>query len=283
MAGIPTWMKPILGGIVTIGLLGLVEGGLRLAGLPDRGLYDGDLVWAWTLRPGLDRPVPGGEGSFRVVTNSLGLRGDPPPADGPFTLVMGCSTSFGWGVAATEAWPARLAAESGAAVVNGGVPGWSTAQARRAGATLLALHPTRLILAFGVRDAQLAPQEDAVAQPTPPGAQLSLIRLLRGLRPAAPAAAGGVARVSPAQFAENLRALAVAARPAAVYLMVFPQPTPLTAYIEAARSVGPTFAPEMPASAFFTTDPIHLTAAGHAALAQTAAAALSDGRWAPLP
>ena len=281
MARLPDWMKPIVGGLVAIGLLGLVEGGLRLAGLPDPGLYKGDLVWSWTLRPGLDRAVPGPEGDFVVTTNALGLRGPLPPEDAPFTLILGCSTSFGWGVAAEAAWPARLEAASGAWVVNGAVPGWSTEQARRSGAALLALRPQRVILAFGVRDAQAAARPDAEAQPSAPAASFALARALRALvaRPAQVAPPGGPPRVSPARFAENLQALAAAARPAEVWVMVFPQPTPLRDYIDAAAQIGPVWSPVLPARDFFATDPIHLTAAGHAHLAAAAVAAQANGEW----
>ena len=95
---LPAPVKALLGAGLAVAVLLGVEGGLRLIGQPDPGLYMGDPAWVWTLRPGLDREVPGPAGPFRVQTNALGLRGDAPPSSGPWVLALGCSTTFGWGV-----------------------------------------------------------------------------------------------------------------------------------------------------------------------------------------
>lgn len=287
---LPAPLKAALGALVAVLFLLACEGGLRLIGVPDPGLYAGDPAWLWTLRPGLDRAVPGPDGPFRVRTNAQGLRGPPPPAEGPWTLVLGCSTSFGWGVAEEEAWPARLAASLGEPVVNGGVPGWSTEQAVRGAGDWLAAGPSRVILAYGVRDAWPAPRPDAAAHRTHPVLLSNLGRLLGGaLRREAPAGPGaappaetGMWRVDPASFADNTRQLVARAAPAEVVLLWFPQQTPRTDWRRALEDVGPVLAPALPASAFFADDPVHLTAEGHAALADAVAAALS-GAAAPAP
>ena len=103
--------------------------------VPEQGMYDGDPAFSWTLRADLDRDVAGPEGIFRVRTNALGLRGALPPQEGPWTLIVGCSTTFGWGVEEHEAWPARLQERTGSPVVNGGVPGWSRSSRKRISTT----------------------------------------------------------------------------------------------------------------------------------------------------
>ena len=61
--------------------------------------------------------------SFQITTNSLGLRGAEVPAkDGYRILCLGESVTFGWGVSASESYPARLAEELGVEVINAGIP-----------------------------------------------------------------------------------------------------------------------------------------------------------------
>lgn len=287
---LPAPVKALLGALVAVLCLLACEGGLQLAGIPDPGLYAGDPAWLWTLRPGLEREVPGPEGPFEVRTNALGLRGPPPPGAGPWTLVLGCSTTFGWGVSADEAWPARLAERLGEPVVNGGVPGWSTVQAVRGAGPWLDAGPSRVILAYGVRDAWPAARPDAAARPTHPILLSHLGRLMGGLARGGEVAAASTAvppetgtwRVEPAAFADNTRRLVHRAGDAEVVLLWFPQQTPRDAWREALGTVGPVLAPALAAEAFFETDPVHLTPAGHAALANAVAEALSGGA-APAP
>lgn len=279
---LPAPLKAALGaGITAVLLLGL-EAGLRVAGVPDPGLYQGDPAWLWTLRPGLDRELPGPDGTFRVRTNALGLRGVAPPVDGPWTLVLGCSTTFGWGVEDGEAWPARLGTMVDTPVVNGGVPGWSTVQAVRGAGAWLDLAPTRVILAYGVRDAWPAPRGDAAARQTHPLLLSHLGRALRGFsHPRADAASAGrpaetgISRVPPADFARNTRALVERAGDAEVVLLWFPQAEPRTDWRAALEGVGRVIAPELPQSAYFASDAVHLTAEGHALLADAVARSLS--------
>lgn len=246
-----------------------------MADLPDPGLIEGDPAVVWWLRANLDRDVPFGDGSFHVTTNELGLRGDLPPAEGPWTLVLGCSTTFGWGVEVDKAWPARLAADLGEPVVNGGVPGWSTHQAVLGAGRYLDLEPTRVVLAYIVRDAQAARAPDARSRPTPLLLRTSLARLLAGARPATQQPpAGDTTRVPPDAYAANLRILVRMAAPAQVVLMAFPQRQPATAWVDAMKSVGPTLDVSLASGDFFPEDPIHLTAAGHRHLADLVASAL---------
>lgn len=281
---LPAPVKAALGAGVAMALMLATEAALRVAGVPDPGLYSGDPAWLWMLRPGLDRELPGPAGSFRVQTNALGLRGDPPPDAGPWTLVLGCSTTFGWGVSGDAAWPARLAVALGEPVVNGGVPGWSTVQAVRGAGAWMDQQPSRVILAYGVRDAWPAPRPDAAARPTPALLLTHLGRLVQGLAHprsgAGPAATGrppdtGTHRVSPADFARNTRWLVSRAADAEVVLLWFPQADPREPWRTALEGVGSVVAPSLPRGSFFEDDPVHLTPAGHDALAGLVAGVLS--------
>jgi hypothetical protein len=276
-ATLPAWKKSLFGASFAALLLICAEGGLRLAGLPDPGLYAGDPNTLWWLRPALDREVPGPQGTFHVRTGPEGLRGPSPPPSGPWTLALGCSTTFGWGVEAEQAWPAQLAQLVGQPVINGGQPGWSSHQARLGAGRWLALGPSRVIIGYIVRDAQLAPRPDREARAQHPLWGLSLSRALLGLRPAGPPAAAptGQPRVSAQQYAQNLKALIAEAAPAEVWLLAFPMVEPAHAWRESLEGLGPRLlSPELPREAFFRDDPIHLTVEGHERLARALAPAL---------
>ena len=271
-----TLWKALGGGAVAFGLLGLVEGGLRLAGVPDPGLYTGDPAVLWYLGEDLHRDVAFGADSFLVETSELGLRGASPPADGPWTLALGCSTTFGWGVSAEDAWPARLGELLGEPVINGGIPGWSTEQARRGVARFLALGPSRVVVAYGVRDAWPALREDAAARPTPWWLRTSLARLLRGgVRGGASGASGGgsvarpepTTRVPPPRFDENLAAMEALAGEVELVWLAFPQPEPLPQWEAVLARREGALLPRLPREDFFPDDPVHLTAEGHEHLA----------------
>jgi hypothetical protein len=180
-------------------------------------------------------------------------------------------------VEAEQSWPAQLADLIGQPVINGGQPGWSSHQARLGAGRWLALRPSRVILGYMVRDAQLAPRPDREARAQHPLWGLSLSRALLGLRPAGPpaTATAGQPRVSPEDYAQNLKALIAEAAPAEVWLLAFPMVEPARAWRESLEGLGPpVLSPELPREAFFPDDPIHLTAEGHARLARALAPAL---------
>jgi lysophospholipase L1-like esterase len=92
----------------------------------------------WRQRANLDVLFEG----TRVVTDEHGFRVDPtepvpkPAPEAPIIAAFGASPDFGYGVEASEAWPARLArglAEQGlgARVVNAGQIGYSSWQGLR--------------------------------------------------------------------------------------------------------------------------------------------------------
>lgn len=127
---------------VTFLILGAVELGLRLAGWPkqdpSRKFAHNEIYWSTPadlhLEP-FDHKETGAV--FRVSTDANGLRAPlhtVEKAEGVFRiLTLGCSTTFGWGVADEESYPARLEAVltgegHPVEVVNGGQPGHSSFQ-----------------------------------------------------------------------------------------------------------------------------------------------------------
>ncbi len=276
------WLNPLISALLAALLLGLGELVLRAAGWPDPGLYEGDPGSLWTLRPDLDPrevPFPERGASFSVQTSAAGFRGPLPPPGA--TAVMGDSTSFGWGVTEDEAWPARLAARTGGPVLNAGVPGYSTHQGLLTIDRVLALQPARVIFAFLVRDADPAPAPDHLRPlRRPPDLRLiAALRLLRRPAGPAPAPAGDAQRVPPERYVANLRQLAAAARAAGAtpVVLAFPMLAPPEAHLRALDELAtelPVLRPALPADSFFPEDPIHLTPAGHARLAEAVAGAL---------
>lgn len=264
-------------------VLGGLEGALRLSGWPDPGLYDGDTASLWTLRAGLSqRVVPFRERgtSFRVRTNSYGYRGGEP-APGAI-LCLGDSTTFGWGVEEDEAWPAVLARETGRRTLNGGVPGYSTVQGLATIDHALTMKPWLVIVAYLVRDAELAPTSDADRPPPTPRPKLALLSAIRTLRGAPSSPPGVIPRVPPAAYLENIRELVkrVRASGANARILAFPMQTPPAEHLAALESLRgdvPILSPSLPDEAFFAEDPIHLTPGGNASLASILAGALTGG------
>jgi lysophospholipase L1-like esterase len=262
-------------------VFGAAEGMLRLLNVPDPGLFDGDPAFLWTLRPNLDREMPFPEmgGSFSVRTSADGYRDESMPQDTLWIAAMGCSTTFGWGVAEHQAWPAVLEQVLGVPVLNGGVPGYSTHQALRTIGPVLAAEPALVIYSYLVRDAQLGARADKRARRTPWLGRTHLVRLLTralsGRDPASKAAggtvAGGVPRVDARDYASNLRQLVERTRTVGseAMVLVFPmQERPLDHLLSLEQVDVAQVAPRLPNSAFFAGDPLHLTPDGHRLLVQ---------------
>ncbi|MFQ5718668.1 MAG: SGNH/GDSL hydrolase family protein [Acidobacteriota bacterium] len=139
------WVRPVLFTVVIwIILVGLLEGGLRLAGIvpahaisvaPRYAKFLPDPEMIWRLKPDWDglefNDAP-------VHTNSLGLRGTEPAASqgasGFRILFVGDSVTYGHNVADDQTVPWHLQEElrrrtgRNVEVVNAGVPGYSTFQ-----------------------------------------------------------------------------------------------------------------------------------------------------------
>jgi hypothetical protein len=112
----------------------IVELGLRLFPVPNRFVLLEQLTELWEsdpelmlhLRPNLNLDITGHpEFRFHVATNDEGLRDDPMAVPGQI-VAIGDSFTFGFGVEAEEAWPARLEILSGDRVANLGWAGWNS-------------------------------------------------------------------------------------------------------------------------------------------------------------
>jgi lysophospholipase L1-like esterase len=271
---------PVAGRIIRSAIAGfatlaLFEVALQLLSLPVDGLYSGDIGYYWTLSPDYTDDVPYDDGTFRVEISELGIRDEGPPVDGPWVLALGCSTTFGWGVDASENWTERLQTELGVPVVNGGVPGHSTAQGIVFARDLLAMKPDVVLFGWGVRDSQLAPRPDSRATPSSMVSRLRIIRLMRELIAPSGAAiehAGEelVERVSPEDFAQNMMDvhMVAASNGVTVVNLAFPMLSYPSLYSSELENLEGLFlAPQLPDSSFFEFDPVHLNSEGHQRLA----------------
>lgn len=126
-------LRPVLGVLFALGVLWVAEVGLRLAGVAPA--YQADAIGGWRLLPEMKaKRTSTREGhSFIVTTNADGLRTTLPRARTPGVprvAVMGDSTVFGWGVddGGTVADGLARGLGDGTEVLNGGQPGYSTAQ-----------------------------------------------------------------------------------------------------------------------------------------------------------
>lgn len=137
----PVGRKVLFAGLVSLGVLALGELAVRLSGVVASPVYASPKGLTWAMKPNMpNAPISTGDGlRFSVSTNSVGLRTpyEPGPAQaGVKTLiVLGDSIIFGWGVADHGSLPAQLEQaipQQGVPqpwrVINGGQPGYSTAQ-----------------------------------------------------------------------------------------------------------------------------------------------------------
>ncbi len=266
--------KVLFSALVSTGILISAEGLLAVADLPSTGIYTGNLVTEWRLKPDLNRDAQHVEEGafFPVQTSSLGFRDGEIPADTPWVAALGCSTTFGWGVNADQAWPELLEMHLGVEVINAGVPGHSSHQGRAVALDLIKQKPDALILSWMVRDVQRAPIADKQAQ-APKG--LRTTRIFRWLFKRRRSELGepqnGVHRVAPKDFGLNYQEVIQAASLANIPVLVvaFPMQEPAPRHLTVLNQLPvPVIAPELATEHFFASDPIHLNASGNLALAQ---------------
>jgi hypothetical protein len=109
--------------------------------------------------------------SFQVSSDANGLRAPAHSVEkdlGVFRiLLLGCSTTFGWGVADDESLPAQLEAQlrrSGYAkveVINGGQPGYSSFQGRRFFEEVAAAYaPDLVMIGYVIQDSRKVAYSD---------------------------------------------------------------------------------------------------------------------------
>lgn len=172
--------------LVLLGALGAAEGVARLGGarlFPQRRALDAlpgeavpgepnmvvDPVTGWRPRTGAQKSfgIPGG-----TSVNSRGLRGPEYPIPKPTrkrrVMFLGDSTVFGVMVADAAIFPRKVEAslqaiDPNVEVLDGGAPGWSSYQAKRAlNARLLAYEPDLLVIATLWSDTQMGELADSV-------------------------------------------------------------------------------------------------------------------------
>ncbi len=154
-------------------LFGATEMVLRVMGWPEVTQAFEHNEPFWVVDPDLkDHPMPHNEEStsFAVSTNSDGLRTSIEVTDSKKTLrimTLGCSTTFGWGVADSETYPDRLQhylTESGygnVEVVNAGQPGYTSFQGDWLWDALLDdYQPDVVLVGYIVQDARKAAYSD---------------------------------------------------------------------------------------------------------------------------
>jgi lysophospholipase L1-like esterase len=204
-------------------------------------LYQPDAELFWRLRPDTSLEVENRvyktrtrPATWRIEINAEGQRGAPfPPAGAasPLIAALGDSCTFGFRVGEDDTYPALLQAnlrERGmprAAVLNYGVPGYTSFQGRRLLGQLLARQrPDTVILAFGANDLERDVASDAAKAERLSPLRLRIYTALNHLAIARllgrreqtqrrqPDRPAQTTRVSPGEFRENLLTMVRAAR-----------------------------------------------------------------------
>lgn len=234
----PSFVRRVIYSLVPVALVfGSAETALRMMGWPTAEAAFEHNEPFWQVDPDLDGFAMSHreEGAtFPVSTNADGLR--PPhhdrakPSGVQRVMTLGCSTTFGWGVQDNETYPARLEAlahENGHAqveVINGGQPGYTSFQGSWLWDRVLRHYtPDVVLIGYVVQDARKAAYSDKSQAILQGDARflkdnvlyrlktyLGLRSLLGGVEVRAKERSGdqgGVFRVPPEDYVENLRAL----------------------------------------------------------------------------
>jgi len=307
--------KLMFSALTTTVVFGAAEMGLMAAGWPKvEGRFTHKNVF-WTADAGLDGyDMPHNEEStsFKVTTDDNGLRVPIHDVDKrPGThrvMTLGCSTTFGWGVADQESYPARLESLIRASghgqteVINGGQPGYTTFQGRILWEeTLKHYSPDVVLIGFVVQDsrkAQYSDKSQAILQREGlflknhllhrSRVYLGLQSLIGGVQIEAkevgPNDSGGVYRIPPGDFVENLRWFVDAVQDVGATPVLFGYPLERTGYTAQHRRILEVAADELDvlhfdpqpqmeqathgAQLYFPRDRGHANAAGNALIAE---------------
>ena len=212
--------------------------GLRVAKWPKATAQFDHNEPFWTVDPSLtakDFPHKEESGNFRVSTNNDGLRSvqtTPEKQPGEWRIAaMGCSTTFGWGVGDEQSYPARLEQYihkkgiSNTTVINGGQPGYTSFQGLWLWDSVLKnYYPDVVLIGFVVQDARKAAYTDksqAILQRDYRFMKNNIFyqsRIYLGLRALLGSVQirakergegdeGGVYRVPPQDYVDNIRSL----------------------------------------------------------------------------
>ena len=306
----------VLFAFVTIVIIfGAVEAGLGLSGWPNvDSSFDHNEPF-WIVDPALtNKPFPHKEEStsFFVSTNDDGLRANLIDRENTESkhrvMTLGCSTTFGWGVSDEETYPSRLqhyidvSGISNVEVVNGGQPGYTSFQGSWLwDNTLKHYEPDVVMIGYVVQDARKAAYTDksqAILQKDSRFLKDNLLyrsKIYLALRSALGAVQirakergsgdeGGVFRVPPQDYVENLRNLISAIQKQGGTPVLFGYPLERSGYTEKHRKILAAAAKELDVSIFdpqnqmeaatrsgdyyFRNDRGHANAAGNDLIAQ---------------
>lgn len=296
--------------VTTAVIFGAVELGLRTAGWPKPSGTFAHNEPFWVTDPGLKGSAfPHNEEgtTFAVSTDANGLRwplhSEEKPAGVRRLMALGCSTTFGWGVADAESYPARLEraltdrGHTKLEVINGGQPGYTSFQGLWLWDEVLKKYePDVVLVGYIVQDSRRAAYTDksqAVLQQDARFLKHNLLyrsRIYMALRAglggiqirAKERAEGGEAgeyRVPPADYAENIRALVQKIQGVGATPVLFGYPLERSGYTAQHRLILQAAAeqlgvlhldpqPELEAASrtgalYFPNDRGHATAAGN--------------------
>lgn len=244
----------------------LLELGLRIANWPQgtEG-FQHDKVF-WISDPGLKNkatPHLEEDTSFPVSTNADGLRTryTAEPGEGKTrVMTLGCSTTFGWGVADQQTYSSRLEElfrKDGldVEVVNGGQPGYTTFQGLRLWDQVLSGYkPDIVLVAYIVQDARKAAFSDksqAILQEDHKFLKENILyrwktylfmkTIFGNIQVAAVEQGGqdegGAYRVPPSDYEDNLRELVGKIRAQGAEPVLFGFPLEVTGYTEVHREL----------------------------------------------
>ena len=290
---------------------GAAELGLRSAGWPTVTQAFEHNSPFWVTDPDLKRkPFPHKEEQkvFAVSSNTDGLRGVAVPKEKPEgthrIMTLGCSTTFGWGVDDDASYPALLdglITDEQTQVINGGQPGYTSFQGRWLwDKTLKDYAPDVVLIGYVVQDARKAAYSDR-SQAVLQGdhrylkdnvlynsrVYLGLRSMLGGIQVSAKErpqnGQGGVYRVPPADFADNLRSLVASIQDIGATPVLFGFPLEREGYTKQHRRILKAAASELGvphldlqpqmeqasrnARLYFERDRGHANAAGNAQIA----------------
>ncbi len=271
------WAKKALFALVPlVVVVGGVELGLREAGWPKLTAKFEHNEPFWVTPSGLQGKSYAHKESgrsFKVTTNEDGLRvplhGREKP-DGAFrVMTLGCSTTYGWGVDDAESYPAQLQqlireqGHSHVEVINGGQPGYTSFQGRWLwDEALRHYEPDVVLIGYVVQDARKAAYTDksqAVLQQDHRFMKDHVLyksRLYLGLRDLLGSVQvrakerpeggeGGVYRVPPSDFADNLRYLVGAVQDLGAKAVLFGFPLEREGYTTQHRRILQAAATEL--------------------------------------
>ena len=298
--------------IVPVVVMGAAaELGLRSAGWPTITQAFEHNSPFWVTDPGLKRkPFPHKEEQkvFAVSSNDDGLRAVTVTKEKPEgihrIMTLGCSTTFGWGVDDASSYPALLdglITDENTQVINGGQPGYTSFQGRWLWDKALKDYaPDVVLVGYVVQDARKAAYSDR-SQAVLQGdhrylkdnvlynsrVYLGLRSMLGGIQVSAKErpqnGKGGIYRVPPDDYADNLRSLVASIQDVGATPVLFGFPLEREGYTAQHRRILKAAAAELGvphldlqpqmeqasrnARLYFERDRGHANAAGNAQIA----------------